>query len=39
MKELNIDEFDVIPRATDHIKEQIELVKTLQEKGYTYTVP
>lgn len=24
------------PKATDHIKEQIELIKTLQEKGYTY---
>ena len=23
-------------RATDHIKEQIALIKTLQEKGYTY---
>ena len=39
MKELNIDEFDTMPRATDHIKEQIELVKTLEEKWYTYTVP
>jgi cysteinyl-tRNA synthetase len=32
MKELNIDDFDIMPRATDHIKEQIELVKTLEEK-------
>lgn len=39
MEELNIDAFDVMPRATDHIKEQIELVKTLEEKWYTYTVP
>jgi len=25
------------PKATDHITEQIELIKTLEEKGYTYT--
>ena len=25
------------PRATDHIKEQIELIQTLEQKGYTYT--
>lgn len=38
MKELNIDEFDEMPRATDHIQEQIDLVKSLEEKWYTYTV-
>ena len=38
MKALNIDEFDVMPRATEHIQEQIDLVKSLEEKGYTYTV-
>ena len=38
MKALNIDEFDVMPRATEHIQEQIDLVKTLEEKGYTYVV-
>jgi len=38
MKALNIDEFDVMPRATEHIEEQIALVKTLEEKGYTYVV-
>jgi len=32
MKLLHIDEFDVMPRATEHIKQQIELVKTLEEK-------
>lgn len=26
------------PRATDHIEEQIELVKKLEEKGYTYRI-
>jgi len=38
MKLLNIDEFDVMPRATENIPEQIALVKTLEEKWYTYTV-
>jgi cysteinyl-tRNA synthetase len=32
MKELNIDVFDVMPRATEHIEEQIALIKTLVEK-------
>lgn len=38
IKLLNIDEFDQMPRATEHIEEQIELVKFLEEKWYTYTV-
>ena len=38
MKSLNINEFDVMPRATQHIQQQIDLVKTLEEKGYTYVV-
>lgn len=38
MKALNIDEFDVMPRATQHIEEQIALVRSLEEKWYTYTV-
>ena len=38
MKALNIDEFDVMPRATEHIQQQIDLVKILEEKGYTYIV-
>ncbi len=34
---LNLDVDDItFPRATDYIPEQIELVKTLEEKGYTY---
>jgi cysteinyl-tRNA synthetase len=32
MKALNIDQFDEMPRATEHIQEQIELVKTLEQK-------
>lgn len=38
MKALNIDEFDIMPRATEHIPEQIALIQTLEEKWYTYTV-
>ena len=39
MKVLNIDEFDVMPRATEHIPEQIDLVKRLEAKWYTYIIP
>ncbi len=37
MKALNILTPDEMPRATEHIAEQIELIKKLEEKGYTYT--
>ncbi len=33
---LNLSMPQHLVRATDHIKEQIDLVKTLEEKGYTY---
>lgn len=35
---LNIDRFDVMPRATEHIQEQIDMIKTLEEKWYTYQI-
>ena len=35
-KKLNITEPDVWCKATEHIKEQIELIKKLEKKGYTY---
>ena len=38
MDRLNCDRPDISPRATGHIIEQIELVKTLLEKGYAYEV-
>lgn len=38
MKKLNILTPDYLPRATDHIKEQIELVKQLETKGFTYVI-
>jgi len=35
---LNIIEPDTWCRATDHIAEQIDMVRVLQEKGYTYAI-
>ena len=35
---LNILKPDVLPKATDHIAEQIELIKKLEKKGFTYTI-
>lgn len=36
LKKLNILPADVYPKATEHIKEQIEMIKKLEDKGYTY---
>lgn len=36
LEKLNIDRADHFPRATDHIKEMIELITILLEKGYAY---
>jgi len=38
LERLNILKPDFLPRATDHIAEQIELIQVLEEKGYTYTI-
>lgn len=35
---LKIDDFDVMPRATDHIAEQIAMVQELEAKWYTYII-
>lgn len=35
---LSIRRPDVLANATDHIVEQIELIKRLEEKGYTYVI-
>ena len=35
-KKLNISEPDIWCKATEHIKEQIELIKKLEGKGFTY---
>jgi cysteinyl-tRNA synthetase len=37
-KELNILTPDHIVRATEHIEDQIDLIKKLEEKGYTYVI-
>ena len=37
MKQLNMVMPDIMPRATDHIPEQIEMIQELEKKGYTYT--
>lgn len=39
MDRLNILRPDVSSKATDHIKEQIELVEKLSEKGFAYETP
>lgn len=36
LDKLNIGHPDVMPRATDHIKEQIELIKKIEANGFTY---
>lgn len=36
LRKLNITEPDYWPKATEHIKEQIDLIKRLEKKGYTY---
>lgn len=39
MQKLNILEPSIWAKATEHIKEQIELIKKLEKKGYTYKTP
>ena len=36
LKKMNISEPNFWPKATEHIKEQIELIKKLEKKGFTY---
>ena len=38
IKKLNIIKADIICKATDHIKEQLGLIKKLEKKGYTYVI-
>lgn len=38
LSRLNITQPTYLPKATEHIAEQIELIKILEEKGYTYTI-
>ena len=36
LKDLNVIDADIWPKATDHIPEMIALIKTLESRGYTY---
>jgi cysteinyl-tRNA synthetase len=38
-RELLLEPFDITPRATDHITEQIDMIQELEDKWYTYTIP
>lgn len=38
MERLNFIKPNHLPRATDHIPEQIALIKALEDKGYTYRI-
>ncbi len=38
LNSLRIDNFEYMPKATDHIQEQIELIQELEKKGYTYVI-
>jgi cysteinyl-tRNA synthetase len=38
LKDLNIIEPNIWCKATDHIKEQIELIKKLEKNGFTYRI-
>ncbi|MBI3954735.1 cysteine--tRNA ligase [Candidatus Collierbacteria bacterium] len=38
IKKLNLINPDVLPKATDHISEQIDLIKKIEEKGLTYRI-
>ncbi len=36
LETLNVENVDIYPRATEHIKEMVNLVKNLLDKGYAY---
>jgi cysteinyl-tRNA synthetase len=36
VERVNIIRPDIVPRATEHVNEQIKLIEKLQEKGFTY---
>ena len=38
-KRLLLTPFDITPRATEHIIEQIAMIESLEEKWYTYIIP
>jgi cysteinyl-tRNA synthetase len=38
LQRLNIQTPNQLPKATEHIDEQIQLIKALEDKGYTYVI-
>src|SRR6185503_6390897 len=38
MQKLNFHTPDFLPRATEHIQEQKDMIKMLDDKGYAYTI-
>ncbi len=38
LQRLNINQPSQLPKATDHIQEQIELIQTLEKNGHTYVI-
>lgn len=38
LERLNFTKPDFMPRATEHIEEQVQLIKALEGKGYTYKI-
>ncbi|VVB79779.1 Cysteine--tRNA ligase [uncultured archaeon] len=38
-EKIGVSKPDIQPHATQHVKQMIELVKKLEEKGYTYIIP
>jgi cysteinyl-tRNA synthetase len=38
LKRLGISQPDYLPKATEHIEEQIDLIKQLEVRGYTYQI-
>ena len=38
LNRLNMTKPDIMPRATEHIKEQVDLIKKLESKGFTYII-
>ncbi len=39
IEKLNIEKFDIMPKATDHVQEQIDMIKIIEKKWYTYKIP
>jgi cysteinyl-tRNA synthetase len=36
LHELNIEKFEVYPKATEHIQEMVDIIKALEKNGYAY---